>query len=221
MGYTIITTLSPEFERARRDFLPTWEANAGADEIVVHEIDEGSWVANIVRRAEIIVAELIKRLPNGEQVLALDADCLVTKDLSSGFSNDHRVSVARWPNVNLGVVFFNLAVAHKWQAWLMDTLHAIQEEGTKTRKATHECDQVVWRPQLHAMGDHVCKLAEWEWNYNTFDWDSFRHELPKIRDVCRIIHFKGHGDWEFSQCDRKLRLAKRLWPKELACIASG
>ncbi len=220
MGFTIITTVSPDFERARRQFIPTWEANAGADDIVVHEIDEGSWVKNIVRRAEIIVAELITRLPRGEKVLALDADCIVTRDLSEGFSDDHRISVARWPNVNLGVVFFNLAVEHKWRVWLADTLREIQEEGAKERKPTHECDQVVWRPRLHSMGDHVHKLAEWEWNYNTFDWTNFRHELPALKTLCRIVHFKGHGDWEYAQCDRKMRLMKRLWPEELSCIES-
>jgi hypothetical protein len=221
MGYTIITTVSPDFERARRDFIPTWEANAGADEIVIHEINEGSWVGNIVKRAEILMGELLERLPRGEKVLALDADCIVLRDLSDGFSDDHIISVARWPNVNLGVVMFNLAVEFKWERWLADTLVGIQEEGSKPRKASHECDQVVWRPRMHAIEDRINKLAEWEWNYNTFDYGSFHHELPKLVDLCRIVHFKGHGDWEWAECDRKMRLLKQLWPKEMACIESA
>lgn len=220
MSYTIITTLSPEFERARRDFIPTWEANAGADEIIVHEIDEGSWVKNIVKRAEVLVDELLTRLPRGEKVLALDADCLVLRDLSGGFSDNHMMSVARWPNVNLGVVFFNLAVDYKWERWLRDTVDLIREEGEKPRKDTHECDQCVWRPRLHEIAERIYQLAEWEWNYNTFPLDHWQIELPALVDITRVLHVKGHGDWTFADLDRKLAYAKTLWPKELACIES-
>lgn len=219
MSFTIITTLSPEFERARRDFIPTWEANAGADQIIVHEIDEGSWVGNIVKRAEIIVDELLAHLPLGGKILALDADCLVLRDLSGGFSDNHMMSVARWPNVNLGVVFFNLEYDYKWVRWLRDTVHLIRAEGMKPRKATHECDQVVWRPRLHAIEDRIFKLAEHEWNYNTFPLDYWKIELPQLVDITRVLHIKGHGDWNFSDLDRKLAYATTLWPEELACIA--
>ena len=221
MSFTIITTLSPEFERAHRDFIPTWYANSGADQIVVHPIDEGSWVGNIVKRAEILNIELIARLPRGEKVLALDADCLVLKNLEAGFLDDHIMSVARWPNVNMGVVFFNLGVKFKWVRWLLDTLAMIKEEAKKDRKASHECDQVIWRPRLHAHAQLIYKLPEWEWNYNNFELHQWRHELPAIRDVAKVIHIKGHGDWQYAELDAKLRLAKELWPKELACIASA
>lgn len=221
MSFTIITTLSPEFERARTDFIPTWEANAGADEIIVHEIDEGTWVGNIVKRAEVLVDELLTRLPRGEKVLALDADCLVLRDLSGGFSDDHMMSVARWPNVNLGVVFYNLAVEYKWRRWLCDTVDLIREEGKKDHKPSHELDQAVWRPRLHEIDDRIFKLAEHEWNYNTFPLDYWKIELPQLVDITRVLHIKGHGDWNFSDLDRKLAYAKTLWPKELACITSA
>lgn len=222
MSFTIISTLSPGFARARRDFIPSWEANSGAKEIVIHEIDEGSWVKNIVRRAEIIRDELLLRARAGEKVLALDADCLVLRDLSEGFCDGRIISVARWPNVNLGVVFFNLAVEFKWRRFLCDTVEMIREEAAREdRKPTHECDQVVWRPRLHAMESLIYKLPEWEWNYNNFEFAQWEHELPKIRDLVRVIHIKGHGDWNYAKLDRKLDYARELWPKRLACIASA
>lgn len=221
MGFSIITTLSPDFtRRAEEVFFPTWHANSGADEIVIHKIDEGSWVANIAKRAEILRDELLARLPRGEHVLALDADCLVLLALGGGFSDDHIVSVARWPNVNLGVVFFNLGVPFKWERWLNDIVREIQDEaGRPDRKATHECDQVVWRPRLQAMSDRVLQLSEWEWNYNCFDLPQWRRELPGIKSVVRVIHIKGHGDWQYAKLDEKLDYARELWPEELACIA--
>ena len=218
MGFTIITTLSPEFERAKRDFIPTWHANSGADEIVVHPIDEGSWVRNIVRRSEIFRDELLERLPRGENVLVLDADCIVLRDLGEGFSDEHIISVARWPNVNMGVVFFNLAIPFKWEHWLNDTVEKIRIEAAGSRKATHECDQAVWRPRLHAMPDKIFKLPEWEWNYNNFDLPQWHYELPDLRDIVRVLHIKSHGNWLYAKLDEKLKFAKKLWPAKLACV---
>lgn len=220
--FSIFTAVSPSFERAEKELLPTWYANSGADEIVVRHIDEGSWTANISRRAVLLREFLMDRLPRGGKVLSLDADCLVLRDLSGGFSDDHIISVARWPNINMGVLFFNLGVPFKWHDWLRDTVEQIIEEAAKPgRKPAHECDQVVWRPRLHAMEPKIRKLAEWEWNYNNFDLEQWQNELPGLRDVVRVLHWKGHGDWNYSKLDEKLELIKTLWPKELACIASA
>jgi len=216
MSFTILTTLSPAFARAWRDFMPSWHANSGADEIVIRPIDEGSWQRNIVRRAEILCDELLARVPAGRKVLLLDADCLVLRDLSSGFSDRHIISVARWPNVNLGVLFFNLALPFKWASWLRDTVAQIQQEGAKPHRPTHELDQKIWRPRLQAMSSNILQLAEWEWNYNAFDLPNWQRELPAIRDVVRVLHIKGHGDWEYAELDRKLDFARKLWPEQLA-----
>ncbi len=222
MGFTIITTVSPEFARAQRDFIPTWHANSGADSIVVHKIDEDSWHQNILRRAEIFCDELITRIRHGERVLLLDADCIVLRDLSEGFSDAHPISVARWPQVNMGVAFFNLS-RHPWptpwKVFLRDIVKEIAAKVAGGHTPQHECDQVIWRPRLHQMEGHVYKLAEWEWNYNCFDLPQWERELPTLKEITRVIHIKGHGDWEYAQLDAKLDYARSLWSKELACIA--
>lgn len=222
MGFTIITTISPEFTRAERDFFPTWHANSGADSIVVHKIDEGSWHRNILRRAELFRDELIARKRNRERVLLLDADCIVLRNLSEGFSDDHAISVARWPQVNMGVAFFNLAIQPRpwpWTGFLRNIVKEIAAKVAGGHTPQHECDQVIWRPALHQIESHVLKLAEWEWNYNCFDLPQWERELPKLKEITRVIHIKGHGDWEYAQLDAKLDYARALWPKELACIA--
>ncbi len=222
MKFTIITTISPKFARAERDFFPTWYANSGADSIVVHKIDEGSWRQNILKRAEIFCEELLARKRNLERVLLLDADCIVLRDLSEGFSDGHPISVARWPQVNMGVAFFNLA-RHPWPLPWRGLLRGIVKEITAEvaggHNPRHECDQAIWRPRLHQMEGQVFKLAEWEWNYNCFDLPQWKRELPKLREITRVLHIKGHGDWEYARLDDKLEYAQSLWPKELACIA--
>jgi hypothetical protein len=223
MGFTIITTVSPDFrEAAERVFFPTWRANAGADEIVVHPIDKGQWHKNIAKRADILTGELCERTRHRERVLSLDADCLILNDLSEGFSPEHAISVARWPHVNMGVAFFNLARQpwpFRWRRWLAGIRMQIHGHVLGGHTKNWECDQVIWRPKLHQIAAQVYRLAEWEWNYNEFDLPQWKRELPKLRDITRVVHIKGHGDWGYAQLDAKVAYLKELWPKELACIA--
>lgn len=220
VSFSIITTVSPEFARAERDLIPTWHANSGADEIVVRQIDAGSWEKNIAARAEVVRAELLFRLECGERyVLSLDADCLVLRDLSSGFSDKHLMSIARWPSVNLGVVFYTLAPDFNWTRWLNRWVERVQwAAAQRVRNVNHECEQAVMRTELHAMAPRIDKLAEWEWNYSEFDLPTWHRDLPKLKDIVRVLHLKGHGAWDYTRLDEKLALAKKLWPKEMACI---
>jgi len=220
--FTIITTLSPDYARAERELLPTWCANSGAAEIVVHRIDEGSWERNIAARATIIRDELLARLPTGERVLSLDIDCLVLRDLSSGFSDRHLVSVARWPSPQMGVVFFNLAVPFEWATWLTEIHDEIQREVKRQvergRNPMHELDQKIWRPRLFGIRERVRKLPDYVWNYSDFDLANWRRDLPGLQPLLRVAHLKGHGDFCFARLAEKIAVAKTIWPKELACI---
>jgi hypothetical protein len=224
LSFAIITTISPEFEIAREVFFPTWYANSGADKIVIHEIDEGAWHKNILARAHVLRDEIAARASRKERFLFLDADCLVLGDLSGGFSADHCMSVARWPNVNMGVAFFNLAVQpmpFRWRKWIHWIVMQIQVKVAAGHTPQHECDQVIWRPRLHQIHPMVCRLEELEFNYSEFDLPYWKRLLPQIRPIGwpRVVHIKGHGDWEYAQLDEKLAYLKTLWPEELACIA--
>ena len=219
--FTIISTYSPDFASALDLFVPTWLTNSGASEIVIHDIDAGTWMENIVARNQIIHDEVVARSSRGEKVLSLDIDTLVLRDLSGGFSGDHAFSVARWPEVQMGVTFFNTARPFKWNRWMGDTLRMIQKEcvyrGPKTRNPQYEnrqCDQKVWKPRLWSTPDEVCKLGEWEWNYNAKESHQWERDLPTLKDITRVLHLKGHGKWPRE----RLEFAKRLWPKELECL---
>lgn len=222
MRFTLITTVSPEFrEKAERYFFPTWHANAGAAEIVIHPIDGGTWAGNILQRMEIIRKEVLDR--QGERILFLDADCIVLRDLAGGFSAKHILSVARWPNINMGVAFFNLALPFFWAPFLDRILEQLRRRVEKRlRRGTNpmeECDQAVWRPYLQTLGTRqIGRLPEWKWNYSEFDLPQWYIELPDLQPLVRVLHIKGHGDWKFAKLVHKVAYAKALWPKELACI---
>jgi hypothetical protein len=215
MSFTILTTISPDYAHAWTQVMPTWFANSGADEIVVHRTDEGSWTKNTIRRNEILCAEVARRAKFGQRILRLDADCLVLRNLAEGFSDEHPISVARWPQINMGVCYFNTAVAFDWRRWMKETMTLIRQQCSGRKDSSCECDQIVWRPRLHMLPPElICKLPEWEYNYNNFDMDQWERELPTIRDIVRVIHLKGHGRWAAE----KFSFAKRLFPEQLQCL---
>lgn len=238
--FDLVTTVSPDFrDRFESVFRPTWE-NAGAQSIIVHEIDEGSWPGNIRRRAEVLRDEALSRLlrfklkgdgeleslrpENCTRWIALDADCIVLRSLDAGFADGHMLSVARWPNVNMGVAFYHMseATTRTWEYLLDRVVANVSRQATRrqTRDPNPmlECDQAVWRPFLHGMEQRVWKLPEWIWNYSNFDLPQWKYELPDIRNILRVLHIKGHGNWAMAQLDEKVAYAKTLWPEELACI---
>ncbi len=218
MGFTIITTVSPDFAHLERQFMPTWYANSGATEIVVRHLDDGPWDRNISQRAGILSNELLSRVAREERVLLLDADCLVLRDLSGGFSDRHAISVARWPNPNMGVACFNLGISFPWRTWLPEVAREIHNLPAREGSAQKVFDQTVWTPKLRGMSKYVYRLQESIWNYNSTDLDQWRDELPQMRNAVRVLHFKGHGEWQKYQFPERLAAAKALWPDLLACM---
>jgi len=217
MGFTIVSTYTDDFASALGLFVPTWEANAGATDIVIHHIeDQGSWAANIIRRNEILHDAILAGVERREPILSLDIDTLVLRDLSGGFSPDHAISVAGWPDVNMGVTFFNTRAAFPWRKWMDETRRLVQTKCPQRdpKHVNRRCDTEVWRPRLHQVFRDVCKLGLWEWNYHCREMHQWERDLPVLRDVCRVLHLKGHGDWPREKID----FAKRLWPEELLCI---
>jgi hypothetical protein len=216
MSFTIITTLSPDYTEAWRQIMPTWFVNSGASEIVVHRIDEGGWVANIIRRNEIMRDEILQRMQGKQRVLFIDADCLILRPLGGGFSDTCPMSLARWPEVNMGVFFVNLTVPFDWENWMQRIIKLVWKDAQKPHKPTHGYDQFVWQPCVNTIPDQVAKLDEDEWNYNNFDVPQWEIDLPRIKDTVRIWHLKGHGAWS----KEKLEFLHRAFPRELACVAS-
>lgn len=199
-GFTIITALSPDYAKAMEYFIPSWFANSGADEIVIHRIDEGSWAKNAVRRGEIVLREVRGR--SGSRVLMLDADCMVLGNLSGGFT-DQPLAMARWPRPNIGVTFINLATDFPVCDWLAEVVDATKQSlGVDTEPESGYCiDQRAWHLKLAEIEEHVTKLDENVWNYNRLGLGQWRKDLPAIKDDVKILHFKYHGKWPVDCID--------------------
>lgn len=194
MSFTIITTLSPSYAAAMDLFIPSWFRNSGADEIVIHQIDEGSWAKNILKRNELWIEEVMAR---GGKLLFLDADCMVVSDLWEGFRGK-TFSLARWPVPNMGAVFLDLQAAPGWLLeWMAGVCDEISDELaiSDDPESGYGFDQTVWHRQLAGIAEHVHQLDETIWNYNRIGIDQWRKDLPAIKNEVKILHFKHHGAW--------------------------
>lgn len=223
MSFTIVAAVTPNYAETLRFCFPSWVKNSGASKIIVERIDapdgprETAWYDNTALRCEAMCRNVVTAIQAGERVLALDVDCVVLKDLSGGFSDAHPISVARWPDINMGVLFFNPLVDFQFGHFLRrvaDLIKANCQKHRGTLRPAGGCqlaDQEVWRSMLWNMEERVHKLDACEWNFCPLPgkwasgWDAHK-------DRVRIVHLKGQGQPE-RQAEPK-RLLQRDY-KEL------
>ena len=201
MSFTIITACTPNYADVLRYCMPSWIKHSGAERIIVTRIEGGSpeyeraeWYRSVAMRCEAMRDAVLDAMARGERVLAMDIDCVVLKNLGGGFSPDHAFSAARWPDINMGVLFMNTAVAFEFEPFLNEMAARVRDRcgrlaanpGEKWRPG----DQDIWREMLKREERHVCKLDWREWNFCDHPqfWDV---EMKKYKDVIRVAHLKG------------------------------
>ena len=217
MSFTIVSTISPDFEEGRKLFVPSWYRNSGAEFIDLKTINGGTWYENIILRNEHI-RDSIKA---GKRVVSLDLDCFVINDLTSGFDGTHPIGVARWPEPNMGVLFLDGTVDFEWEQFFLPLIARITARcrnpatwGNKNQKGRFG-DQYPWHAALRVIEPQIRKLDMNVWNfcYQPEDWDE---QLAIHRDKIRIIHVKGRGRWEQQPHIRgKIRGVRREFPDKI------
>ncbi len=210
-------SISPDFADAMRIFLPSWFQNSRAKTIKINRVEGTSWRENLLRRSQWLRRQVLAASQLGDKLLFLDADVFVISDVGEGFSSRHPISVARWPGLNAGVMFFNTAVPFDWRGLLDEMLALVTRccteptaSAPETRRRFPNCDQSVWQKLLRNVQDQVCKLDMKVWNfcYDPPYWDRM---LKRHRDVIRIAHVKGHGKWSAQ----KIESLKKAFPEVL------
>ena len=204
MSFTIVAACTPNYAEMLRYTMPSWFKNSGATKIVVERLDmatgprKTAWYDNVAARCWAMMRNLRDALDRGERVVALDVDCVVLGDLSDGFSGKHSVGVARWPNVNMGVLFWKPGYPFLYNTWLSMVTTRIEKNCKiargKLRKSggCYLADQSVWEEELHKIEDRVNKLDANVWNFCPLPevWES---EWAKRKDAIKIVHLKGQG----------------------------
>ena len=226
MSFTILTAISPSYASTLKRFIPTWAANSGAANIDVRILKGKGWSECIVERMGIVYDKWRTAYETGEQFVWLDADIYVVRNLDAGFWPCKAFSIARWPNINAGAIFFNTRFDHHnatsrgqalqagrllWDLWIeIDARCKRNPDGSRG-----ESDQKIWFEHLSKIEDQVHKLDSDEWNYTGL-WEDWATDLPRIKDTVRALHTRGNGAWP----DDIHRLMHETFPAEMACTES-
>lgn len=208
MSFTILAAATPNYAEMLRYTLPSWFKNSGADKILVERLEmaEGSretaWYDNVAARCWAMTRNIMDAFDRGERVITLDVDCVVLGNLEDGFSDDHPISIARWPNVNMGVMFWTGSSKLPYcYDWLVAVAARVEKNCKiargKLRKAggCFLADQSVWEDELHKVEQHVHKLDANVWNFCPLP-EKWERDFLEHKDRIKIVHLKGQGQPE-------------------------
>ena len=180
---------------------PGWLRNSGANQIIVNTLPETPsdylyrqrWHTNTMRRCQAMQEIVLDYTSKGKRIVAMDADCIILKNLSGGFHPTLPISVAHWPDFNMGVMFFNGQVDFDFPKLFSKVTPRIVATNTSLVTRPEQdwliADEFIWREELKRYGKFVHKLNWFEWNYcgPPEDWPSV---LPTIKDTVRVLHPK-------------------------------
>ncbi len=212
MSFTIVTSVSPNYADVLQFCMPSWIKWSGASSIIVNRIESESydgesawqagdqpgesWYANVILRCEAMRDSTLQAMHRGERVLALDIDCVALQDLSGGFSEEHAFSAASWcgwPDINMGVLFFNTNLDYPFEEFLNEMAVNVRERCESLIENPGDTwtagDEDVWREMLQREEQHVCKLDWLEWNFcdHPQHWNK---QMRRHKDKIRIAHIK-------------------------------
>jgi len=176
MSFTICSWCSRNYYPALDFCLPSWYQNSGASRITLHLYDscEGkdandTWFLNAVHRCKLMRDAV--REAAGTKLLLLDADCIVMKELSAGFSETKPIGVARWPRINMGVLFLNMTLDWPFVEFFDKFVERLMAECDRLKKRggkwSDPPDQAVLHEMLHEREGDIEKLDAAAWNYCT------------------------------------------------------
>ena len=112
-------------------------------------------------------------------------------DLSEGFSDIHPISVARWPNINMGVLFLNMTLPGPFQSFF-DEYAKRSIEYCMNNKASQGLDQDIMIQMLAGIEPLVHKLHDAVWNHQVRN-DTTKEDVAACRPTTKILHLVGKG----------------------------
>lgn len=188
-GFRLFTYATPDYrEICEPVFVPSWYKLSGAKAIDIVPV-EGPTPTAVHLQKPVVIGKYLQE-HYGERCLYMDIDAFTVRAVGGGFT-DRPIGVARWPNINAGVLFFNTALCGRnyWTTfcdrWAKMTA-SMHKDGT----APHN-DQDALRVLL-SQQEYIndCKYMDYEiWNYCP-DCKHFLNMFPGVKDRVRIVHLK-------------------------------
>lgn len=206
MNFRIVTTASYNYASVVDFCLPSWRKNSGANEILVRWHPDRAagertknWFQAVQERCLTIRDAVRAAVADQTKLLILDADCLVFKNLEDGFAEGKPIAMARWPEVNMGVMFLNTDLdwpfCEFFDAYAKNSRRHI-EALIRDKSRRTGADQDVFIEMLKGHDDDVAKLdnhvnsmAEATWNC-LFCERNDMELLRQRKDVINILHLR-------------------------------
>ena len=198
MNFRIVTTASYDYAPVLDFCLPSWRKNSGADDIVIRwhrQRGRGkaqTWFRAVQERCATMREAVQSAVAEKRKLLLLDGDCLVLQNLEDGFAGDKPIAVARWPNVNIGVIFLNTDMDWPFAEFFckyVDTSLAHIDKLIAAQSERNACDQDILVPMLHEIEEDVAKLDHHVWNF-PFSERTDRETLVEQKDTIRVLHLR-------------------------------
>jgi len=221
VSFDIVTTVSEDFVSGLDLFVPSWARYSGADSIRIHLARTSNWYEGIIERNVNLYKELLEASITGRRVLSLDLDVFVLENLEGGFDGDHPIAVARWPEPNMGVAFFDTSIEFDWSRFFDPLIEKITERcrnpkvwGTNGRKGRLG-DSPCWFEALRSVAPMIRKLDPNVWNFCSAPQDTERL-LTKHREKVKVLHLKGRGNWTTEErFRRRLQTFRKFFSEKI------
>ena len=200
MTFIISTTASASYRSVLDYCLPSWYQNSGASRIDIHlhNNEKGlsltqQYLANIITRCERMRDAV--HSANGRKLLLMDCDCLVLRNLAEGFSDSKPISVAHWPEINMGVLFFNMELDWPFDEFIDEFADKATRRCRMLMRMSpcevkrHSTDQVIMAELLLARDTAVHKLDGKVWNFR-YSVRTTKAELDEHKAEMRVLHLR-------------------------------
>lgn len=191
MRFTMFTAASTCYQEVADLCVPSWRRNSGAEKVQVFSYDDpGSnnictkWHSSLIVRAKAWADAVRKAVADNMPIVLMDVDCLVLSPISGGFGGEHPIGIARWPWINIGVVFVDVRLEFPFVEFFDDFVNRL--ERTPQGERCVAADQHIMREKLKNCETAVNKLPAKEWNF-TFSVRDGPERIALYPDG-RIIH---------------------------------
>jgi hypothetical protein len=205
-AFRIVTVATDGYmQHVAPHFMPSWDkAGACAIDVLPMPSDASRTTGNhddtaLARRVRVICDYLMQHA--GERVVCLDLDCFVVRPLGDGFTGKP-FGVTRWPDLNMGVVFFDLP-AHPVAYWGEFCRQWIAEA---VRIASYSVipDQEALQSVLIRHYEQDVEKLDWRaWNF-CCGRSRIVDELPAHTKTVRVVHLKVGKDMASGETIRML-----------------
>lgn len=216
--FTMFSAASKKYQEIADVCVPSWRQNSGAEKVRVVSYDDPThhdicerWQNTLIIRARVWADAVREAVSTGLPIVLMDVDCLVLGPISGGFDGEHPIAVARWPLINIGVMFLDVRLGFPFIEFFEDFAARVKAAPREKWKVT--TDQEIMQEKLNDHEGALNKLPASEWNL-TFGVENGPERIAAYPNG-RIIHLHWSTFQRVGIAETRRRL-ELLFPEAFA-----